>query len=74
MNTNASNLIPAESVGLVREAWWLFFSVLGIYLALILLTYYVNDPSWFNATSSQDDIHNAGGALGAKLSAVLISR
>ena len=73
MNTNASNLIPAESVGLVREAWWLFFSVLGIYLALILLTYYVNDPSWFNATSSQDDIHNAGGALGAKLSAVLLS-
>jgi S-DNA-T family DNA segregation ATPase FtsK/SpoIIIE len=73
VNTNASNLIPAESVGLVREAWWLFFSVLGIYLALILLTYYVNDPSWFNATSSQDDIHNAGGALGAKLSAVLLS-
>ena len=73
MNTNASNLIPAESVGLVREAWWLFFSVLGVYLALILLTYYVNDPSWFNATSSQDDIHNAGGALGAKLSAVLLS-
>ena len=73
MNTNASNLIPAESAGLVREAWWLFFSVLGIYLALILLTYYVNDPSWFNATSSQDDIHNAGGALGAKLSAVLLS-
>ncbi len=73
MNTNASNLIPAESVGLVREAWWLFFSVLGIYLALILLTYYVNDPSWFNATSSQDDIHNAGGALGANLSAVLLS-
>jgi S-DNA-T family DNA segregation ATPase FtsK/SpoIIIE len=73
VNTNASNLIPAESVGLVREAWWLFFSVLGIYLALILLTYYVNDPSWFNATSSQDDIHNAGGALGANLSAVLLS-
>ena len=73
MNTNASNLIPAESAGLVREAWWLFFSVLGVYLALILLTYYVNDPSWFNATSSQDDIHNAGGALGAKLSAVLLS-
>lgn len=73
MNANASNLIPAESAGLVREAWWLFFSVLGVYLALILLTYYVNDPSWFNATSSQDDIHNAGGALGAKLSAVLLS-
>ncbi len=73
MNTNASNLIPAESAGLVREAWWLFFSVLGVYLALILLTYYVNDPSWFNATSSQDEIHNAGGALGAKLSAVLLS-
>ncbi len=73
MNTNASNLVPAESAGLVREAWWLFFSVLGVYLALILLTYYVNDPSWFNATSSQDDIHNAGGALGAKLSAVLLS-
>ena len=73
MNTNASNLIPAESAGLVREAWWLFFSVLGVYLALILLTYYVNDPSWFNATSSQDGIHNAGGALGAKLSAVLLS-
>lgn len=73
MNTNASSLIPAESTGLVREAWWLFFSVLGVYLALILLTYYVNDPSWFNATSSQDEIHNAGGALGAKLSAVLLS-
>jgi S-DNA-T family DNA segregation ATPase FtsK/SpoIIIE len=73
VNTNTSNLIPAESAGLVREAWWLFFSVLGVYLALILLTYYVNDSSWFNATSSQDDIHNAGGPLGAKLSAVLLS-
>jgi S-DNA-T family DNA segregation ATPase FtsK/SpoIIIE len=71
--SNFQNPVASESSGLVREAWWLFFSVLGIYLALILMTYYVNDPSWVNASSAHDGIHNGGGVLGAQLSALLLS-
>jgi S-DNA-T family DNA segregation ATPase FtsK/SpoIIIE len=73
VNGKALNPAPSEGAGLIREAWWLFFSALGIYLGLILITYYINDPSWFNATSAQDEIHNAGGVLGAKISALLLS-
>jgi DNA segregation ATPase FtsK/SpoIIIE, S-DNA-T family len=71
--SKAPKPIESENSGLVREAWWLFFSVLGIYLALILMTFYVNDPSWVNVSSAHDGIQNGGGVLGAELSALLLS-
>ncbi len=63
---------PAEHVGLVKEAWWLFFSVIGVYLVLILGSYYPNDPSWSHNASDSAIIHNAGGVVGAWLSDMLL--
>jgi len=63
---------PAEHAGLVKEAWWLFFSVIGVYLVLILATYYPNDPSWSHNTSDNAVIHNAGGVVGAWMSDMML--
>jgi S-DNA-T family DNA segregation ATPase FtsK/SpoIIIE len=63
---------PAEHAGLVKEAWWLFFSVIGVYLFLILFTYNPNDPSWSHNTSDNAVIHNAGGVVGAWMSDMLL--
>ncbi len=57
---------------LVREAWWLALVAIGIFLALILFTYHRDDPSWSHSASDAALIHNAGGALGAWLSDILL--
>ncbi len=61
----------AESHGIVREAKWLALLVLGLFLALILFTYHRDDPSWSHSATSAT-VQNAGGALGAYLSDVLL--
>ncbi len=48
------------------------FSVIGIYLVLILASYSHNDPSWTHSTSDNAVVHNAGGAVGAWLSDMLL--
>ena len=63
---------PAEHAGLVKEAWWLFFSVIGVYLVLILGSYYPNDPSWSHNASDNAVIQNAGGVVGAWVSDMLL--
>ena len=67
-----SKQLEAESKGLVKEAWWLFFSVIGIYLVLILASYSHDDPSWTHSASENAVVHNAGGAVGAWLSDMLL--
>lgn len=64
--------VPAEHAGLVKEAWWLFFSVIGVYLVLILTTYSPSDPSWSHNTSDSSVIHNAGGVVGAWMSDMML--
>ncbi len=56
----------------MREAWWLALVAIGIFLALILFTYHRDDPSWSHSASDNALIHNAGGALGAWLSDILL--
>ena len=59
--------------GLVREAWWLGLVLVGVYLMVILASYYPQDPTyWFSATNS-DKVYNAGGMVGAQLSSMLLS-
>nr|WP_045750956.1 DNA translocase FtsK [Candidatus Methylopumilus turicensis] len=67
-----SKHIDAESAGLAKEAWWLFFAVIGLYLVLILASYYHDDPSWTHSASEGAIVHNAGGKLGALLSDMLL--
>lgn len=57
---------------IVAEAWWLTWLVLGGYLALILFTYHRDDPAWSHSASEDSLVHNAGGALGAMISDVLL--
>ena len=73
VNTSNSRASAAsENAGIVKEAWWLFFTVIGVYLALILATYYPNDPSWSHSASDNAVIHNAGGVVGAWLSDMML--
>ena len=57
---------------LVREAWWLGLILVGLYLAVILITYHREDPSWSHIASDGAAIHNAGGAVGAWISDMLL--
>lgn len=63
---------PQATPGIVKEAWWLVLVVVGLYLALILLTYHSADPAWSHSTSDSDLTRNAGGALGAWVSDILL--
>ena len=58
---------------LVCEAWWLLFAGLGSFLALILFTFDLTDPSWSHSGSTDSVTHNAGGVLGAWVSDILLS-
>ncbi len=57
---------------LVREAWWLGLVLIGVYLAVILFTYYKQDPSWSHTASDNAMIYNAGGSVGAWVSDMLL--
>ena len=70
--SNVSKQVDAESAGLAKEAWWLFFAVIGLYLVLILASYYHDDPSWSHSASENAVIHNAGGAVGAWISDMML--
>ncbi|MGJ8620498.1 MAG: DNA translocase FtsK [Methylophilaceae bacterium] len=56
---------------LVNEAWWLFLLLIGLYLAVILVSFDAADPSWFFA-SSNDVVQNLGGKVGASISSLLL--
>jgi DNA segregation ATPase FtsK/SpoIIIE, S-DNA-T family len=57
---------------LVREAWWLGLVLVGAYLAVILFTYYKQDPSWSHMASDNAAIQNAGGSFGAWVADMLL--
>ena len=69
---------PRERHGanLVREAWWLVLVSTGLYLTVILATFNPDDPSWSHIKSQASDqvalINNAGGAVGAWVSDILL--
>jgi DNA segregation ATPase FtsK/SpoIIIE, S-DNA-T family len=57
---------------LVREAWWLVLGFLGVYLAVILISYYPEDPSWSHMASADTAVQNLGGTVGAWISDMLL--
>ncbi|MGZ8270402.1 MAG: DNA translocase FtsK [Methylophilus sp.] len=57
---------------LVREAWWLGLVLVGLYLAVILISYSPQDPSWSHMASEGSVIQNSGGAVGAWVSDMLL--
>lgn len=46
--------------------------LVGLYLTVILFSYHRDDPSWSHSASDSTLIHNAGGAVGAWLSDILL--
>ena len=61
-----------HGASLVREAWWLGLVLVGAYLAVILISYSPQDPSWSHMTSDGAAVENAGGAVGAWVSDMLL--
>lgn len=61
-----------HGASLVREAWWLGLVLVGAYLAVILMTYSPQDPSWSHMASEGAAVNNAGGAVGAWVSDMLL--
>jgi len=57
---------------LIKEAWWLVLVLLGLYITVILFTYHREDVSWVNVSANISQIHNAGGNVGANVSALLL--
>lgn len=62
----------AVGAKLIKEAWWLGLVLVGLFITVILFTYHREDPSWFNSSTNNMLIHNAGGYVGAKISALLL--
>lgn len=61
-----------HGASLVKEAWWLGLVLVGLYLAVILITYSPQDPSWSHMASEGAPVDNAGGAVGAWVSDMLL--
>ena len=64
----------SHSIGksLIKEAWWFGLVLIGLFLTVILFTYHGEDPSWVSTGPDNPLIHNAGGNVGAKISAMLL--
>ena len=57
--------------GLLREAKWLALIGLTFYLVLVFYTYDRADPGWSHS-STENQLHNAGGQFGAYLADLLL--
>ena len=68
---SALTLTPGRIAGLLRESWWLGLVAAVIYLAMVLYTFDRADPGWSHSTQVSD-IRNAGGAVGAWVSDLLL--
>ena len=62
----------AISAKLIKEAWWLVLVLVGLYIAIILITYHREDSSWSHMAADNAIIHNSGGNVGAWLSDMLL--
>ncbi len=56
---------------LLREAGWIVFLGIALYLGLVLGTYHPTDPGWSHSVKV-GALHNQGGAVGAYLADVLL--
>ena len=76
LSSASTQASPSQSqqhgASLLREAWWLGLVLAGLYLAVILSTYYQQDASWSHQSSDGVLIRNAGGAVGAWVADMLL--
>jgi S-DNA-T family DNA segregation ATPase FtsK/SpoIIIE len=63
--------LPGKVAALLRESRWFVLIAAALYLALILVTFDRADPGWSHSVAV-DQVHNAGGRLGAWLADVVL--
>ena len=68
---NSSGALPGRLSRLFREARWILFAALAVYLTLVLATYNSGDPGWSHAVQI-DHVHNSGGRFGAWLADLIL--
>ena len=68
---NGPSPLQTRLSGLVREARWILFAALALWLALVLATWSPDDPGWLHA-SRQAVIQNGGGTVGAHVADLLL--
>ena len=56
---------------LLREAGWIIFLGIALYLALVLATYHPDDPGW-SFSGKGGVLHNKGGIVGAYIADLLL--
>ena len=69
--TDSPSPVPLKLVRLLREALWGVVVLVGVYLALVLITYDRGDPGW-SVGAMQGAISNGGGRVGAWVSDLLL--
>lgn len=62
----------ALATTLIKEAWWLGLVLIGAYITVILFSYSPHDSSWSHIAPEGALIQNAGGAVGAWVSDLLL--
>lgn len=64
--STSTGALPGRLSRLFREARWILFAALAVYLTLVLATYHTADPGWSHAVNT-DRVFNSGGRFGAWL-------
>lgn len=68
---NGPSALQLRLSGLLREARWILFALLAVWLALVLASWHPADPGWSQSVHASG-IHNKGGTFGAHLSDFLL--
>ncbi|MFW8565265.1 DNA translocase FtsK [Orrella sp. 11846] len=68
---NGPSPLQQKILGVFREARWVMFALLALWLTIVLVTWNPADPGWSHATG-QTILSNRGGLLGAYVADILL--
>ncbi|HLR13961.1 MAG TPA: DNA translocase FtsK 4TM domain-containing protein, partial [Burkholderiaceae bacterium] len=68
---NGPSALQLRLSGLLREARWILFALLAVWLTLVLASWHPSDPGWSQSVHV-NGINNKGGTFGAHLSDFLL--
>lgn len=68
---NGPSVLQSRLSGLLREARWMLFAVVALWLALVLATWTASDPAWSHSARAGATV-NQGGTFGAYISDLLL--
>ena len=68
---NGPSPLQSRLSSLLREARWIAFAALAVWLAIVLASWNKTDPAWSQSVSG-NVVHNRGGAIGAYVADLLL--